>query len=111
MNITILCRKLFLLLCLMSAFSAHAQIGTAWTPGSCQCPNGFIFAQATAPNCTQTFNYEGCINPNVGANGTCFDCGQGGTRALNSYGCMGGLQNQEWRPAFNAGAVECAAQN
>jgi hypothetical protein len=24
---------------------------------------------------------------------------------------MGGLQNQEWRPALNAGAVDCAAQN
>ncbi len=111
MAITILIRNLLLLLCLMSAFSTQAQIGTAWTPGSCQCPNGFIFAQATAPNCTRTFNYEGCINPNVGANGTCFECGQGGTRALNTYGCMGGLQNQEWRPVFNPNTIDCDAQN
>ena len=112
MDITILCRKLFLLLCLTLASATQAQIGTAWAPGNCRCPNGFIYAQATAPNCSQTFNYDGCLNPMANPpNGACFECGQGGTRALNTFACMGGLQNQEWRSVFNPQSLDCDAQN
>ena len=100
---------LFAISACVTATSVGAQVWTEVNSGNanpcfidansgvyaCTCPQGYTWGDATGTNCTYGGAIAGCWNPDNGGQGTCQECGYGGTIVLGQYACFGGSGGQQ----------------
>ena len=128
---------LFTIVACLSAGSAGAQAWGAYYAsvsnpcmidssgvGTCSCPQGYTYGVAypsypacpNATNCTYdcagSLCSNGCWNPDNNGQGTCQECGYGGTVGPNQIACFGGSSGQaNWNGASPslpvAGSASC----